>query len=65
MASHRGPYELFGETYAALMGRWLPANNQEPSQAPCVEVYLNNPQQTAPENLLTQLYMPLRPAGNQ
>jgi len=45
------------------MGQWLPANNWEPGQGPCIERYLNNPQQTAPEDLLTDIHVPLRPAG--
>jgi AraC family transcriptional regulator len=60
LARHRGPYERLGETYAELMGQWLPANNREPEHAPCVEAYLNNPQQTAPEDLLTEIYVLLR-----
>ncbi len=61
VARHRGQYQRLGETYAALMGQWLPANNREPEHGPCVEAYLNNPQQTAPEDLVTEIYVLLRP----
>ena len=47
------------------MGQWLPANNREPEHGPCVEAYLNNPQQTAPEDLLTEIYLLLRPTCGQ
>ena len=60
VATHRGPYEGLGDTYAFLMGEWLPAHDHEPAQAPCFEVYWNNPQQTRPADLLTEIYVPLR-----
>ncbi|MFQ5425171.1 MAG: GyrI-like domain-containing protein [Phycisphaerae bacterium] len=60
---HHGPYDRLGETYAVLLGQWLPANNREPKHGPCLEVYLNNPQQTAPEDLLTDVHVPLKPAS--
>ena len=56
---HCGPYERLGACYATLLGQWLPANNQQPKPAPCLEVYLNNPQQTAPQDLLTEIHIPL------
>jgi len=31
----------------------------EPVQAPCFEIYWNNPQTTPPEDLLTEIYAPL------
>ncbi len=65
VARHVGPYARLGETYAALMGQWLPANNREPEHAPCVEAYLNNPQQTAPEDLLTEVSVLLKPARSR
>ncbi len=59
VTTHRGPYERLGDTYAKLMGRWLPANDEQPAHGPCLEVYLNNPQQTPPEDLLTEIHIPL------
>jgi AraC family transcriptional regulator len=60
VAMHRGPYSKFGETYAALLGQWLPARGHEPVSSPCLEFYRNNPNTTAPEDLLTDIYVPLR-----
>lgn len=60
VTTHHGPYEKFGETYATLFGQWLPAHTREPLNAPCFEAYLNNPQQTAPEDLRTDIYVPLK-----
>lgn len=59
---HKGPYERIGQTYAALMGQWIPAQDREPASASCLEIYLNNPQQTPPEELLTEVHVPLKPA---
>lgn len=59
VATHQGPYDRLGETYAALMGQWLPAHDHVLAEAPCFEVYLNNPQQTPPEDLRTEVYVPL------
>lgn len=60
VATHRGPYYRLGDVYAYVMGQWAPAHNHEPVQAPCFEVYWNNPQQTSPEDLLTDIYVPLK-----
>lgn len=61
VATHKGPYERLGETYSMLIGQWLPARDREAADLPCLEVYRNNPQTTPAEELLTDLYVPLRP----
>jgi AraC family transcriptional regulator len=62
MATHRGSYARLGETYAWLCGQWLPGSGRELAAAPCVEVYRNSPQDTAPDELLTDIHLPLLPA---
>jgi AraC family transcriptional regulator len=59
VTNHQGPYNKMGDTYAALLGQWLPRSGRELSSAPCFEVYLNSPESTAPEDLLTDIYAPL------
>jgi AraC family transcriptional regulator len=59
VTSHQGTYNKLGDTYAALMGQWLPRSGRELGAAPCFEVYLNSPESTAPEDLLTDIYVPL------
>jgi len=59
VATHKGPYDGLAATYCALYGQWLPANNHQPAKAPCFEVYLNNPQFTKPEDLVTDVYVPI------
>jgi AraC family transcriptional regulator len=58
---HRGPYEKLGEAYGALFGQWLPSSGREPSDAPAYDLYRNSPFDTAPENLLTDIHLPLKP----
>ena len=48
MAVHHGPYENLAATYATICGQWLPQQGREPKSGPCLEFYLNSPQETAP-----------------
>jgi AraC family transcriptional regulator len=57
--THFGPYNRLGTTYTRLLGQWLPRSGRELRPAPCFEVYLNDPQGTDPEDLLTDIYAPL------
>jgi len=59
VAKHRGPYDQLGETYARLLGQWLPASGREPISAPALEIYFNSPIDTAPLDLITEIYIPL------
>jgi AraC family transcriptional regulator len=61
IATHRGPYSTSSDTYARLAGQWLPASGRELLTAPALEVYRNSPFCTAPENLVTDIYLPLAP----
>jgi AraC family transcriptional regulator len=56
---HKGPYETLGRAYQALLGGWLPQSGRELRDAPCFEVYLNSPQGTPPEELLTLIHVPV------
>lgn len=60
MAVHEGPYEGFKDTYGALFGQFIPAQGREAGDGPCVEVYLNDPNTTKPEDLRTEIYVPLK-----
>jgi len=56
---HCGSYESLGETYTRFCGEWLPLSGLELLAAPALEFYRNSPQDTPPEKLLTDIYMPL------
>ena len=56
---HRGPYSGFHETFARFYGEWLPASGFECRDAPCLEIYMNDPNQTPEEELLTEIWVPV------
>jgi AraC family transcriptional regulator len=45
------------------MGQWLPRSGRELRSAPGFEVYFNDPNSTAPEDLVTDIHLPLEPAN--
>lgn len=60
VATHRGPYEKLEEAYREVMGKWLPQSGREFREEPCFEVYRNDPSRTPAEDLLTDIYIPLK-----
>ncbi|WP_229592001.1 AraC family transcriptional regulator [Pseudodesulfovibrio sediminis] len=60
MTVHHGPYEKLAETYAQLCGQWAPQNGYEIEAQASIEIYLNSPKQTAPEDLITQVHIPIK-----
>ena len=46
--------------YEWLYGEWLVPSGREVGDAPWFEEYLNSPRDTAPTELLTEIYLPLR-----
>ncbi|WP_277186660.1 GyrI-like domain-containing protein [Caballeronia sp. BR00000012568055] len=61
--THVGPYAQLCFAYQWLYGQWLPSSGREPGEAPVFEVYLNNPRDTAPAELVTEIWLPLKAAG--
>ena len=57
---YKGPYADMKAAYRWLYGAWLKNSDREPADAPAFEEYLNNPRDTAPTELLTNIYLPLR-----
>jgi AraC family transcriptional regulator len=60
VTTHFGPYHKLGETYTKLLGQCLPRSGRELGATPCFEIYLNDPQSTEPEDLVTDIYAPLK-----
>ncbi|HKV69808.1 MAG TPA: AraC family transcriptional regulator [Gemmatimonadales bacterium] len=58
-ATHTGPYERLGDTWARLMGEWLPQSEHRVAEGVSYEIYRNTPADTAPDGLITDLYIPL------
>ncbi|MEA2064643.1 MAG: AraC family transcriptional regulator [Gemmatimonadota bacterium] len=58
--THLGPYSELNKTYSSLYGQWLPQSGYECREAPCYEMYLNNPENTPEKDLLTEICVPVR-----
>jgi AraC family transcriptional regulator len=56
---HKGPYENFQQSYNYIYKKWLPESGQELRNLPCFEIYLNDPKKTKPQNLKTEIYIPI------
>jgi AraC family transcriptional regulator len=61
VTTHAGPYDQLKESYARLFGQWLPHSGRELRSEPSLEFYLNDPDTTDPEDLLTDIAAPLEP----
>lgn len=59
--THKGPYEGLEEAYKRIMGQWLPQSGREMrDDSPTFEAYLNDPTRTPPQELLTDIHIPLK-----
>lgn len=61
VALHRGSHATLPWSWSALYWEWLPASGRTPMNAPRMEVYLNTPDATPEDSLLTRLHLPLIP----
>lgn len=57
---HAGPYNTLGDSWARLMGQWLPQSGLQMGDGTPFEKYLNTPADTPQNDLRTELYLPLR-----
>lgn len=57
--THKGPYDGLAAAWDALAGGWVKDNGAVPTGQLAYEVYLNEPSQVAPEELLTELVLPI------
>ena len=59
VTTHVGPYQKLPGVWARFMGEWLPASGRAIGRGATFELYLNTPLDTRPEDLKTELYVPL------
>lgn len=59
---YQGPYASMHAAYKWLFGHWLLKSGEQAADSPVFEDYLNSPLDTAPADLLTDIYMPLKSA---
>ena len=57
--THFGAYDKLGESYAKLLGQWLPRSGRNLRSSPCFEIYFNTPENTDPKDLITDIHAPL------
>ncbi len=58
VAMHKGPYETLEKTYNGITA-FIAENKASPTGL-CYEVYMSDPQNTKPEDMLTEINFPLR-----
>jgi effector-binding domain-containing protein len=58
VTTHRGPYNTMEKTYNGLTA--FIAENKAVPTGLCYEVYMSDPQNTKPEDMLTEINFPLR-----
>ena len=56
---HQGPYEKFNETYDLIFSEWFPRSGYRLRETPCFELYLNDPDRAKPEDLRTEICVPI------
>lgn len=56
---HVGPYDTLWQTWQAAYRDWLPTSGHELRDAIPFEDYVDDPSQIAPEQLRTDLYIPI------
>ena len=59
---HKGPYADLSRTYDQIYLNWLPESGYELRDNPPMEFYLNDPDSTKPENLKTDICIPVKEA---
>jgi len=59
---HVGPYASMKAAYQWLYGEWLVQSGKEAANAPALEEYLNSPRDTPPQDLITDIWLPLSEA---
>lgn len=60
VTQHKGPYIEVDRIYDALYGLWLPRSGFTLGEGPSLEFYLNDPRKVAPQELLTDVCVPVR-----
>ncbi len=56
---HKGPYAGLAAAYKYLYGEWIPSHDYELADQPCFEIYLNDASKTPPNELLTEICVPI------
>ncbi len=56
---HVGPYDKLKDSWDAMVNDWLPSSGKKYKEGTCFEMYMNDPETTPPEELITDIYLPV------
>lgn len=56
---YRGPYANLHAVYDTIYAKWIPERGYKLGDTPGFEKYLNHPDNTKPEDLVTEIYIPV------
>ncbi len=56
-----GPYSGIAEAFPKLFSDWLPGSGYERDDRPALEIYRNNPYDTAEQDLITDMRVAVKP----
>lgn len=59
MFAYQGSYNNLNKVYDTIYAKYIPENEYTLRDGSCFEKYLNNPENTAPEKLKTEIYIPI------
>ena len=57
-ATYKGPYDGLPDAWTQVM-EWFEKSGEQMGDGPSYELYRNDPSDTAPEDLITEIYLPL------
>jgi AraC family transcriptional regulator len=60
MAIHIGPHEDLKDTYQLIFEKGLPELRRAYTSGPVIEIYKNDPENTPPNELITEVYVPVK-----
>ena len=58
---HKGGFDKLIDCYRWFYGEWLPQSGREVESGPSIEVYLKDPDKVTPEEMETEIRIPLKP----
>ncbi len=56
---HKGPYDMLEGVYKEIYSQWLPQSGCSLADFPCFEKYLNSPEEVPPQELKTEIHIPI------
>lgn len=58
--THKGPYDGLPATWKWIHDVWMPKHCADRMDAPALEIYRNNPMNTKPQDLVTEICVPVK-----